>query len=100
MLPAGIGETEIQFVLHGFVEGGGEALEPGELGVVGCGVGTGEGGGGDEFRGTLARALGGGGDARLAAGASRMVVVSVAAMRHSSSTRGLVSRWARPLMNF
>ena len=65
ILPAGIGEAEIDFVGYGGVEGGGDALEAGELGVIRRSVGAGEGGGGDELGGAHACAAGGGGDAAL-----------------------------------
>lgn len=51
MLPAGIGESEIDFFGYGGVEGGGYALKAGKFGVIRRGVGSGEGGGGDEFGG-------------------------------------------------
>ena len=51
MLPAGIGESEIDFFGYGGVEGCGYALKAGKFGVIRRGVGSGEGGGGDEFGG-------------------------------------------------
>lgn len=65
MLPAGIGESEIDFFGYGGVEGGGYALETGKFGVIRRGVGAVEGGGGDEFGGAQSGAAGGGGDAAL-----------------------------------
>ena len=63
MPPAGIGEQEIQLAFDGFVEGGGEVLEPGELSVVGYGGGAGERGGRDKLGGAFAGAAGGGDNA-------------------------------------
>ena len=44
MPPAGIGETEVDLIGHGGVEGGGDALKAGELGIIRRGGGAGEGG--------------------------------------------------------
>lgn len=65
MLPAGIGESEIDFFGYGGMQGGGDALEAGKFGVIRRGVGAVEGGGGNEFSGTYSGAAGGGGDAAL-----------------------------------
>ena len=65
MLPTGAGEAEIDLIGHGGVEGGGDAFEAGELGLIRRSVGAGEGGGGDELGGAHSGAAGGGGDAAL-----------------------------------
>ena len=65
MLPTGVGEAEIDFLGYCGVEGGGDALEAGELGIIRRSVGAGEGGGGDKLGGAHSGAAGGGGDAAL-----------------------------------
>jgi len=92
MPPAGIGETEVDLIGHGGVEGGGDALKAGELGIIRRGGGAGERDGGDELGGVRTGAAEGGNDAAFGGGASRMVVVWVAAMRLRSSPPEPVSR--------
>ncbi len=68
VLPAGIGETEVDLLGHGGVEGGGDALKAGELSVIRRSVGAGEGSGGNEFGGAHASTASGGGNAPLGGG--------------------------------
>ena len=65
--PRGVTDAGINLVLHRLTKGGGPALQQDEPGVgrVRRRRGAGEGGGGDEFGGTLASAAGRGDNAAL-----------------------------------
>ena len=68
--PRGVANAGINFILHRLTKGGGPALQQDEPGVrrVRRRRGAGEGGSGDKFGGTRARAAGRGDDAALRGG--------------------------------